>query len=56
MEIRDQMEKIYGETPPADIPWNIESPPKALVESHAANYTLDMTTTERCEEVNCGKP
>ena len=30
--IRDQMEKIYGETPPADIPWNIESPPKALVE------------------------
>ena len=29
---RDQMEKIYGETPPADIPWNIESPPKALVE------------------------
>ena len=30
--IRDQMEKIYSETPPADIPWNIESPPKALVE------------------------
>ena len=31
MMIRDQMEKIYGETPPADIPWNIETPPKALV-------------------------
>ncbi len=30
--IRDQMEKIYSETSPADIPWNIESPPKALVE------------------------
>jgi len=30
--IRDEMEKIYSETPPADIPWNIESPPKALVE------------------------
>ena len=30
--IRDQMEKIYSETPPADIPWNIESPPKELVE------------------------
>ena len=30
--IRDQMERIYGETPPEDIPWNIESPPKALVE------------------------
>ena len=26
------MDRIYGETPPADIPWNIESPPKALVE------------------------
>ena len=30
--IRDEMEKIYGETPPADIPWNIVSPPQALVE------------------------
>lgn len=30
--IRDQMEKIYSETFPADIPWNSESPPKALVE------------------------
>ena len=26
------MEKIYSETPPRDIPWNIESPPKGLVE------------------------
>ena len=30
--IRDEMEKIYGELPPADIPWNIASPPHALVE------------------------
>ena len=30
--IRDQMEKIYGETPTEQIPWNIEAPPKALVE------------------------
>ena len=30
--IRDQMEKIYSETPPEDIPWNFESPPKSLVE------------------------
>jgi len=29
--IRDQMEQIYGETPPADIPWNIETPPRVLV-------------------------
>jgi len=28
--IRDQMEKIYNETPPTDIPWNTETPPKAL--------------------------
>jgi len=30
--IREQMEQIYSETPPADIPWNIESPPELLVE------------------------
>ena len=30
--IREQMEQIYRKTPPADIPWNSESPPKALVE------------------------
>jgi SAM-dependent methyltransferase len=29
--IRDQMETIYSETPPAAIRWNIESPPEALV-------------------------
>lgn len=25
--IRDQMENACSETPPEDIPWNIESPP-----------------------------
>ncbi len=45
--IRDQMEKIYGETPPADIPWNIETPPKALVKLINAGQvqpckTIDM--------------
>lgn len=45
--IRDQMEKIYRQTPPADIPWNIESPPKALVELVNAGQvhpckTIDM--------------
>lgn len=30
--IRDQMERIYGDTPPEEIPWNMESPPAALVE------------------------
>ena len=30
--IRDQMERIYGETPSTNIPWNIESPPAAFVD------------------------
>ena len=29
--IRDEMERIYTEIPPADIPWNIQSPPQELV-------------------------
>jgi SAM-dependent methyltransferase len=45
--IRNQMERIYGETPPEDIPWNIESPPKALVELVESRHiqpckTIDM--------------
>jgi 2-polyprenyl-3-methyl-5-hydroxy-6-metoxy-1,4-benzoquinol methylase len=28
--IKDQMEKIYGELSPNDIPWNIETPPEEL--------------------------
>lgn len=30
--IRDEMQRIYTEIPLADIPWNVESPPRALVE------------------------
>ena len=30
--IRDEMEKIYSQTPPEEIPWNIATPPKKLVE------------------------
>ena len=29
--VRDEMERIYTEIPPADIPWNIESPRQELV-------------------------
>ena len=29
--IKDQMEKIYSELPPSEIPWNIETPPEALI-------------------------
>jgi hypothetical protein len=30
--VREEMERIYRETPPPEIPWNIESPPKILVD------------------------
>lgn len=46
--IRDQMEKIYGETPPADIPWNIESPPKALVE------LVETGRVQPCKTIDMG--
>ena len=29
--VRDEMERIYTQIPPAEIPWNIESPPRELV-------------------------
>jgi 2-polyprenyl-3-methyl-5-hydroxy-6-metoxy-1,4-benzoquinol methylase len=32
-ELREQMERIYGETPPENIPWNIPEPPALLVEA-----------------------
>ena len=46
--IRDQMEKIYNETPPADIPWNIESPPKALVE------LVEAGQVQPCKAIDMG--
>ena len=46
--IRDQMEKIYGETPPADIPWNIESPPKALVD------LIETGQVQPCKTIDMG--
>lgn len=46
--IRDQMEKIYSETSPADIPWNIESPPKALVE------LVESGQVQPCKTIDLG--
>lgn len=46
--IRDQMEKIYGKTPPADIPWNIESPPGALVE------LVETGQVQPCKTIDMG--
>ena len=30
--VRDEMERIYTEMSPAEIPWNIESPPGQMVD------------------------
>ena len=46
--IRDEMEKIYGETPPEDIPWNMEAPPKALVE------LIDAGQVQPCKTIDMG--
>jgi hypothetical protein len=32
MNLRDQMEEIYRDVPPAQIPWNLEQPPVVLSE------------------------
>ena len=32
MNLKDQMEQIYSNSPPDSIPWNIKNPPKQLVE------------------------
>lgn len=48
MEIRAQMEKIYSETPLADIPWNIESPPAAVVE------LIDSGQVSPCKTIDMG--
>ena len=32
MDVKSQMDRIYGEIPLAEIPWNIEQPPRGLVE------------------------
>jgi SAM-dependent methyltransferase len=32
VDVRSQMDRIYRELSPAEIPWNLEQPPRALVE------------------------
>jgi len=32
VDVKSQMDRIYGEIPLAEIPWNIEQPPRGLVE------------------------
>lgn len=46
--IRDQMERIYSETPPADIPWNVELPPMALTE------LVESGQVQPCKTIDLG--
>ncbi len=46
--IRDQMEQIYSETPPGDILWNSETPPKALVE------LIEAGQVQPCKAIDLG--
>jgi SAM-dependent methyltransferase len=48
--IRDEMEKIYSELRPEDIPWNIPSPPHALVELVESGQVRPCRTIE----LGCG--
>jgi len=32
-QLKDQMEQVYGEMPPGNIPWNISEPPEMLVKA-----------------------
>ena len=46
--IRDEMERIYTEIPPADIPWNIESPPRELIS------LVDTGQIRPCKAIDIG--
>ena len=48
--IKDQMEKIYREMSPDDIPWNIETPPEIL----QALITKNVLRPCRVIELGCG--
>ena len=48
--IRGQMDRIYTEMSPADIPWNIQSPPKALVELVQSGQVLPC----KAIDIGCG--
>ena len=46
--IRDQMEQIYRQMQPADIPWNNETPPKVLVE------LIEAGQVQPCKAIDLG--
>jgi SAM-dependent methyltransferase len=48
--IRDEMERIYTEMSPADIPWNMEDPPRQLVDLVESRQVAPCRTID----VGCG--
>jgi SAM-dependent methyltransferase len=46
--IRDEMERIYTEMSPAEIPWNIESPPRQLVD------LVESSQVRPCKTIDLG--
>jgi SAM-dependent methyltransferase len=50
MNLKDQMDRIYGSLAPAEIPWNVESPPGFLVELVESR----RVTPCRAVDLGCG--
>jgi SAM-dependent methyltransferase len=48
MNLRDQMEKVYGDLPPERIPWNLEQPPELLAE------LVQSGRVQPCDAVDVG--
>jgi len=48
--VRDEMEQIYSEMSPADIPWNTEDPPRELVDLVEGGQVRPCKTID----VGCG--
>lgn len=45
---KNKMEKIYRETPPEEIPWNVETPPKELVQ------LIERGKVKPCKAIDLG--
>ena len=50
MDVRAQMERIYGELPLDEIPWNLEEPPQVLVDLVASGRVAPCRTVD----LGCG--
>ena len=48
IDVRSQMERIYREFPPGEIPWNLEDPPRVLVD------LVESGRVARCDAIDLG--